>query len=59
VLLATGKSVRVREDTESSYSQNEFLVYDQSQVQLRYLVLVRLHSEASARQHAKSSRRCV
>jgi poly [ADP-ribose] polymerase len=42
--FATGQATRVREDASSSFSQNEFLVYDESQVRLRYLVLVRLHA---------------
>jgi poly [ADP-ribose] polymerase len=38
VMFATGTPVQVKADKESSYSQNEFLVYDPSQVLLRYLV---------------------
>ena len=46
VKLATGKSVRVLPDKASCFSQNEFLVYDQTQVRLRYLLLVRVKDDA-------------
>jgi hypothetical protein len=38
VKFATGEPVQVKTDKELSFSQNEFLVYDPTQVRLRFLV---------------------